>query len=64
MIRQDGKPHTYHTTNQVPFIVCDKDYITKDGQLSDIAPSILNILDIKIPKEMTGNIIIEKKEKK
>ena len=64
MIRKDGKPHTYHTTNQVPFIVCDKDYITKDGQLSDIAPSILNILDIKIPKEMTGNIIIEKKEKK
>ncbi len=61
MIREDGKPHTYHTTNQVPFIVCDKKYKVEDGELSDIAPSILNILDIDIPKEMTGSIIIKEK---
>ena len=63
MIRKDGKPHTYHTTNKVPFIVCDKKYEVEDGQLSDIAPSILNILDIKTPTEMTGSIIIKEKNK-
>ena len=61
MIDKKGKPHTYHTTNEVPFIVCDKKYQVKDGELSDIAPSILNILNIEIPKEMTGNIIIKEK---
>lgn len=59
MINKNGVPHTYHTTNKVPFIVCDKNYQVKDGELSDIAPSILNILNINIPKEMTGNIIIK-----
>lgn len=61
MIRPDGKPHTYHTTNKVPFIVCDKKYKVEDGELSDIAPSILNILNIEIPKEMTGDIIIKER---
>lgn len=61
MIREDGKPHTYHTTNRVPFIVCDKKYEVKDGELSDIAPSILNILDLEVPKEMTGRLIIKEK---
>ncbi|MGN0993441.1 MAG: 2,3-bisphosphoglycerate-independent phosphoglycerate mutase [Bacilli bacterium] len=61
MIDKKGRPHTYHTTNKVPFIVCDKKYQVKDGELSDIAPSILNILNIEIPKEMTGNIIIKEK---
>ena len=60
MLDKDGNPQTYHTTNKVPFIVCDKNYKVKDGELSDIAPSILNILDLDIPKEMTGNVIIEK----
>jgi 2,3-bisphosphoglycerate-independent phosphoglycerate mutase len=61
MIRPDGKPHTYHTTNKVPFIVCDKKYNVLDGELSDIAPSLLNVLNIEIPKEMTGKIIIKEK---
>ena len=61
MIRADGKPHTYHTTNEVPFVVCDKNYEVSNGELSDIAPSILNVLNIDIPKEMTGNIIIKEK---
>ena len=61
MVDKNGRPHTYHTTNEVPFIVCDKKYQVKDGELSDIAPSILNILNIEIPKEMTGNIIIKEK---
>ena len=61
MVDKNGRPHKYHTTNKVPFIVCDKKYQVKDGELSDIAPSILNILNIEIPKEMTGNIIIKEK---
>ena len=59
MITKEGEPHTNHTTNPVPFIVCDKSYEVKDGSLSDIAPSILSILDIKIPNEMTGDKIIK-----
>ena len=61
MIDEKGNPHTYHTTNKVPFIVCDKQYKAYDGELSDIAPSILNLLDIEVPIEMTGNIIIKEK---
>ena len=59
MIDKDGNPHTYHTTNKVPFIVCDKKYKAYDGELSDIAPSILTILGIEVPQEMTGNLIIK-----
>lgn len=59
MIDKNGKPHTYHTTNPVPFIVCDKKYKVYDGELSDIAPSILNTIGLPIPQEMTGNIIIK-----
>lgn len=59
MIDKNGKPHTYHTTNPVPFIVCDKKYKVYDGELSDIAPSILNAIGLPIPQEMTGNIIIK-----
>lgn len=62
---QQGNPHTYHTTNDVPLIVCDKKYKVTNGQLQDIAPSILNILKIEIPQEMTGSIIIkENKQQK
>ena len=60
MYDKDGNPHTYHTTNPISFVVCDENYKLEDGQLSDIAPSILNILGIDIPNEMTGNIIITK----
>lgn len=62
---EEGNPHTYHTTNKVPFIVCDKKYTVKDGELQDIAPSILKVLGIRKPKEMTGKSIIkENKEVK
>ena len=61
MLDKNNKQHTYHTTNKVPLIVCDKKYSVEDGKLSDIAPSILNILKLEIPKEMTGNIIIKDK---
>lgn len=56
-----GKPFTAHTTNPVPFCVVGYECSLKsNGKLSDIAPSILDILNIKIPSEMTGNSLIIK----
>lgn len=59
MINDDGTPNTAHTTNLVPCIVIDKDVKqVKDGKLGDIAPTILKILGITIPEEMTGNVLV------
>lgn len=57
MIDENGEPHTAHTTNKVPFIVCRLCYEVQNGKLADIAPTMLNLANIDIPKEMTGNII-------
>ena len=63
-IDKDGTPITSHTTNPVPVLVCGLDNITlKDGGgLRDIAPTILDILGIEKPKEMTGNSLLEKQK--
>lgn len=60
MLDKDGNTLTAHTTNKVPFIVIDKSYNVLNGKLGDIAPTILTLLDIEIPSEMTGNILINK----
>ena len=59
---QTGEPHTAHTTNLVPLIlVSEKENMKlKDGRLCDLAPTMLELLDIEQPKEMTGVSIIEK----
>jgi 2,3-bisphosphoglycerate-independent phosphoglycerate mutase len=52
-----GGPHTYHTTNPVPFILLTEDgrtELTPGGSLRDIAPTLLGVLDVKEPPEMTG----------
>lgn len=61
MLNDDGSPNTAHTTNLVPCILVDDDYKgkIKDGKLGDLAPTILKILGVKIPKEMTGNVLID-----
>jgi len=59
MINEDGSPNTAHTTNPVPCILIDKTYRKiKNGKLADIAPTILKIMDIEIPKEMDGEILV------
>ena len=59
MRNKDGSPHTYHTTNLVPFIIfSEKNYSPKDGKLGDIAPTVLKIMGIDIPNEMSGKILI------
>lgn len=63
MINDDDTINTAHTTNLVPFIVLDKNINLKEnyiGSLSDIAPTILKIMDLEVPKEMTGNILVTK----
>ena len=59
VVNSDGSPHTSHTTNPVPVIVISDDvYSLKDGKLADVAPTILRLLDIKQPSEMTGCSLI------
>lgn len=59
MINEDGSPNTAHTTNLVPCIVIDKDVTAvKNGKLGDIAPTVLNILGVAIPEEMTGDVLV------
>ncbi|MFO7814476.1 MAG: 2,3-bisphosphoglycerate-independent phosphoglycerate mutase [Halanaerobiales bacterium] len=62
MIDQKGEPHTAHTTNPVilMYVGTEKELKLKNGRLADIAPTILDILDIDKPKEMTGDSLIEK----
>ena len=60
MENSDGSVNTNHTTNKVPFIICDKSYILVDGKLANIAPTILDIMQIDKPKEMTSLSLIQK----
>lgn len=59
MINEDGTPNTAHTTNPVPCILIDADYKqVKAGKLADIAPTVLKILGIAVPSEMTGEVLV------
>ncbi len=56
-----GEPHTAHTTNPVPCILVGMENVKlKIGRLADLAPTMLDILDLEKPEEMTGESIIEK----
>lgn len=60
MINEDGSPNTQHSLNPVPLFVIDNEWhgTVKPGKLGDIAPSILHAMGLTIPKEMTGDILI------
>ena len=57
---EDGMPKTAHTTNPVPFILIGADENLRKGNLGDIAPTILEFLDIEKPEEMSGRSLIRK----
>lgn len=58
---EDGKPMTAHTTNPVPLIVTKQDVELRDGGiLADLAPTLLDLLDVEQPQEMTGKSLIKK----
>ena len=59
MIDENNNLVTSHTTNKVPFIVCDKNLQLNEGRLSDIAPTMLELLRLGKPKEMTGESLIK-----
>lgn len=60
MINKDDSINTQHTTNKVPFIVLNKKLKVNDGKLGDIASTILDIMELDIPSEMTGKSLIER----
>ncbi|APG65525.1 phosphoglycerate mutase (2,3-diphosphoglycerate-independent) [Tenacibaculum todarodis] len=59
MMNPDGSPHTAHTTNPVPFVLIDKEIKSvKSGILGDIAPTILHLMGVEKPEEMTQNSLV------
>lgn len=61
VVTLEGKPQTAHTTNPVPVIVTKKGLtLRNDGILGDLAPTMLELLGLEQPKEMTGKSLIEK----
>ncbi len=59
MRKEDGSPMTAHTTNPVPFILVGANVRLHEGRLADIAPTILDIMGLACPEEMTGRSLIE-----
>jgi 2,3-bisphosphoglycerate-independent phosphoglycerate mutase len=61
MLEEDGEsPHTAHTTNPVPLIVTDGNLALRSGgELSDLVPTVLDLLGIEQPKEMTGTSLVK-----
>ena len=59
-INEDGSPNTAHTMNPVPLFIIDKNFkgAVKAGKLGDIAPTILTMMHLPIPHEMTGEVLI------
>jgi len=59
-VNLDGSPNTAHSTNPVPIIVVNSNYKTvESGILADIAPTILKIMGIDQPAEMTGKVLVK-----
>ncbi len=61
-VNEDGSPNTAHSLNPVPFVYVtgNTDAKVKDGRLADVAPSILTIMGLEQPADMTGETLIEK----
>jgi 2,3-bisphosphoglycerate-independent phosphoglycerate mutase len=61
MVAADGGPHTAHTLNQVPLILVDgtrTGVVLREGVLGDIAPTVLDIMGLEKPREMTGTSLL------
>ena len=58
-LNEDGSPNTAHSLNPVPLILVTSDYDSiKEGILADVAPTLLTIMGIPIPEEMTGKVLV------
>lgn len=57
---QNQQPHTQHTTNLVPLIYIGRNaQLNNNGALSDLAPTILNLMGVHQPREMTGKNLVQ-----
>jgi len=59
MLDENNNVVTSHSTSLVPFIINKKELKLRNGKLGDIAPTMLKLLDLEIPEEMTGTSLIE-----
>ncbi len=63
LLDEDGKPFTAHTTNPVPVVLVSEKYknaeLRKDGILADLAPTLLTVMGVPVPAEMTGRSLIK-----
>ncbi len=63
LLSDDGSPFTAHTTNPVPVVLISDEYIgaklRDDGILADLAPTLLTVMGLPVPKEMTGKSLIK-----
>jgi 2,3-bisphosphoglycerate-independent phosphoglycerate mutase len=60
LLQEDGaSPHTAHTTNPVPAILTAQDVQLQDGELADVAPTILALLGLEAPPEMSGKNLVQ-----
>ena len=59
-VNEDGTPNTAHSLNPVPIVVVsDRVHVVKDGILADVAPTVLRLMGLKQPAEMTGEVLVE-----
>jgi 2,3-bisphosphoglycerate-independent phosphoglycerate mutase len=63
LINDDGSPNTAHTKNPVPFFLLNAADGTRvsDGKLGDIAPTVLKLMGLDVPGEMTGKALVDDK---
>jgi 2,3-bisphosphoglycerate-independent phosphoglycerate mutase len=68
MLEADGSPMTKHSMNPVPIVITSKDFEYKKefttsmkAKLADIAPTLLTLMEVEVPEEMTGDILVNKK---
>jgi 2,3-bisphosphoglycerate-independent phosphoglycerate mutase len=58
-VNEDGSPNTAHSLNPVPIILVSDDYkMIKEGILADVAPTLLTIMGVGIPEDMTGKVLV------
>ncbi len=60
LVNEDGTPNTAHTLNPVPLFIIDNEWkgTIKPGKLGDIAPTILTMMELPVPLEMSGEVLI------
>ena len=63
LLEVDGSPHTAHTTNRVPLIVTSEGELRDDGELSDLAPTVLHLLGLQESSAMSGKDLLKPRER-